>query len=92
MGCRQPARRSTLAEANEGRDWRIHSEVAQRLIAQARKLHADEDLALDASPYTLLQILSVTFFEKMPFHQALAGDESRYNHPQIANQSNLFAF
>ena len=34
MGCRQPVRRSTLAEANEGRDWRIHSEVAQRLIAR----------------------------------------------------------
>ena len=31
-------------------------------------------LDLDASLYTLLQILSVTLFEKMPIHQALAGD------------------
>jgi hypothetical protein len=47
MGFRQPVRRSTLADANENRDWRIHAEVAQRLIAQARKLYADEDLGLD---------------------------------------------
>ncbi len=47
MGFRQPVRRSTLADANEGRDWRIYAEVAQRLIAQARKLYADEDLGLE---------------------------------------------
>jgi hypothetical protein len=47
MSFRQPVRRSTLADANEGRDWRIHAEVAQRLIAQARKLYANEDLGLD---------------------------------------------
>jgi Transposase DDE domain len=47
MGFREPVRRSTLADANEGRDWRIHAELAQRLIAQARKLYAEEDLGLD---------------------------------------------
>jgi hypothetical protein len=49
MGFRQPVRRSTLADANEGRDWRIHAEVAQRLIAQARRLYANEGLGLDLS-------------------------------------------
>ena len=49
-------------------------------------------LDLDASLYTLLQILSVTLFEKMPLHQALAGDENRCSEPQITNQLNLFAF
>jgi hypothetical protein len=49
MGFRRPVRRSTLADANEGRDWRIHAELAQRLIVQARKLYADEDLGLDLS-------------------------------------------
>ena len=39
-------------------------------------------LDLDASLYTLLQILSVTLFEKMPLHQALAGDENRCNASQ----------
>ena len=47
MGFRQPVRRSTLADANELRDWRIHAAFAQRLIAQARKLYVGEDLGLD---------------------------------------------
>ena len=36
-----------LADANETRDWRIYAEFAQRLIVQARKLYAEEDLGLD---------------------------------------------
>ena len=47
MGFRDPVRRSTLADANESRDWRIYADLAQRLIAQARKLYANEDLGLD---------------------------------------------
>ena len=47
MGFREPVRRSTLADANETRDWRIYAELAQRLIAQARKLYADENLGFD---------------------------------------------
>src|SRR5882762_9135125 len=49
-------------------------------------------LALDASLYTLLQILSVTLFEKMPIHQALAQDDSKRDTLQITNQLNLFAY
>ncbi len=49
MGFRQPVRRSTLADANERRDWRIYAELAQRLIAQARQLYADEDLGVELS-------------------------------------------
>jgi Domain of unknown function (DUF4372)/Transposase DDE domain len=42
---REPVRRSTPADANETRDWRIYAEFAQqRLIAQARKLYAGESL------------------------------------------------
>jgi len=47
MGFREPVRRSTLADANEARDWRIYAEFAHRLIAQARRLYAAEDLGLD---------------------------------------------
>ena len=47
MGFREPVRRATLADANETRNWRIYAELAQRLIAQARKFYADEDLGLD---------------------------------------------
>jgi hypothetical protein len=49
MGFREPVRRSTLADANETRDWRIYAELAQRLIVQARKLYVNEDLGLDLS-------------------------------------------
>ena len=35
MGFRSQVRRSTLADANELRDWRIHADLAQRLMAQA---------------------------------------------------------
>jgi hypothetical protein len=55
MGLRQPVRRSTLADANESRDWRIYAEFAQRLISRARKLYASDSLGveLDNTVYAL---------------------------------------
>jgi hypothetical protein len=47
MGFRGPVRRSTLADANQARDWRIYAEFTQRLIAQARRLYAGESLLAD---------------------------------------------
>jgi Domain of unknown function (DUF4372)/Transposase DDE domain len=47
MGFRNPVRRSTLADANETRDWRIYAEFAQKLIAQARRLYAGDSLGVD---------------------------------------------
>src|SRR5215475_9887755 len=47
MGFREPIRRSTLADANETRDWRIYAEFAQRLIAQARRLYAEDELEVE---------------------------------------------
>ena len=49
MGIRSPVKRSTLADANERRDWRIYAEFVQRLMAQARTLYAEEDLGLELS-------------------------------------------
>jgi hypothetical protein len=46
-GFRHSVHRSTLADANESRDWRIWSDLAAVLIRRARKLYLDEDLALD---------------------------------------------
>ncbi len=48
-------------------------------------------LNLDASLYTLLQILSVTLFEKMPLQQAFPGSDSSSNSAILNNQLNLFA-
>ena len=47
MGFGDPVRRSTLADANEARDWRIYAELAQRLIVQARRLYTNEGLGFD---------------------------------------------
>jgi len=49
MGFREPIRRSTLADANESRDWRIYADFAARLIIQARALYANEALGLELS-------------------------------------------
>ena len=49
MGLRHSVHRSTLAEANEARDWRMWSDLAALLIRRARKLYRDEDLGLDLS-------------------------------------------
>ncbi len=46
MGFREPIRRSTLANANESRDWCIYADC---LIIQARALYASEDLGLELS-------------------------------------------
>ena len=55
MGFRQEIKRSTLADANETRNWHIHAEFAQRLIAQARKLYADDSfgIELESTAYAL---------------------------------------
>ena len=47
MGIRSRVARSTLAEANEKRDWRIYADFAQSLIQTARRLYIDEELGLD---------------------------------------------
>jgi len=47
MGIRSRVSRSTLADANEVRDWRIYADFAQRLIGLARKLYLDEPFGVD---------------------------------------------
>jgi len=55
MGIRGKVSRSTLADANEVRDWRIYSDFAQILIHEARRLYAEDDfgLELDETVYAL---------------------------------------
>ena len=49
MGIAEPVARSTLADANESRDWHIYFEFAQRLIIKARALYAGEDFGVELS-------------------------------------------
>jgi Domain of unknown function (DUF4372)/Transposase DDE domain len=55
MGIRSHVAKSTLADANETRDWRIYADFAQVLIARARELYANEDFGveLDNTVYAL---------------------------------------
>ena len=47
MGIRSTVSRTTLAMANERRDWRIYAEFAQVLIREARQLYCDERFGVD---------------------------------------------
>jgi Domain of unknown function (DUF4372) len=47
IGLRKAVARSTLADANESRDWRIWADFAQVLIRKARNLYAAEPLELE---------------------------------------------
>jgi len=55
MGIRGKVSKSTLADANEVRDWRIYADLAHSLIPVARKLYLGEDfgLELDQTVYAL---------------------------------------
>jgi len=47
MGFRSTIAHNTLARANHSRDWRIYHDVAQMLIARARRLYADESFGVE---------------------------------------------
>ena len=47
MGFRSPVKRSTLADANEGRDWHIWADLAALLIRRARKLYCNDSFSVD---------------------------------------------
>ena len=47
MGIRGNIARSTLADANENRDWRIYADFAQTLIHTARRLYANDDFGVE---------------------------------------------
>lgn len=77
LGFRAPLKRSTLADANESRDFRIYFEFAQLLIRQARLLYANEtlDLELDATVYALDSTtidLCLSVFHWAPFRSTKA--------------------
>jgi hypothetical protein len=77
MGFRSAVKRSTLADANESRNWRIWSELAGVLIRRARKLYANDSLAveLDNTVYALDSStidLCLSLFDWAPFRSTKA--------------------
>ena len=77
MGFRSAVKRSTLADANESRDWRIWSDLAAVLIRRARKLYASDSLGveLDSTVYALDSStvdLCLSLFDWAPFRSTKA--------------------
>jgi len=77
MGLRHEVRRSTLADANESRDWRIWSDLAAVLIRRARKLYSNSDFGIELSNtvYALDSTtidLCLSLFEWAPFRSTKA--------------------
>ena len=77
MGIRSRISRSTLADANEVRDWRIYADFAQRLIGMARKLYLDEPFGVDLKETvyaldTTTIDLCLSVFPWAPFRSAKA--------------------
>ena len=60
MGIRGHVARSTLADANEKRDWRIYADFAQILIAEAKTLYAHEDFGVELQEATVYALDSTT--------------------------------
>ena len=77
MGFRHAVHKSTLADANETRDWRVWADLAALLIKKARKLYASEDLGLElnntvyALDATTID-LCLSLFDWAPFRTAKA--------------------
>jgi hypothetical protein len=78
MGFRSAVRRSTLADANESRDWRIWSDLAAVLIRRARKLYLGDaviGVELDNTVYALDSStidLCLSLFSWAPFRSTKA--------------------
>ena len=82
LGFCEPVAKSTLAEANEQRDWRLWEALAKTLMRQARALDAGEDLGLelDNAVYALDSTtidLSLTLFPWADFRKTKAGIKMR---------------
>ena len=72
MGFRHAVDRSTLADANESRHWRIRADLAAVLIRRARKLYLHEEFGLELknTVYALDSTtidLCLAFFDRAPF-------------------------
>jgi hypothetical protein len=61
MGFRGKIARSTLADANEARDWRIYADFAQVLIAIARPIYALDPIGVDLARSESLSPLAASY-------------------------------
>ena len=63
-----------------------------RRLVHGKQFHIRASNRLNVSLHTLLQILSLTLFEKLPLKQAVAGVEPIETNPAFYRQLNRFEF
>ena len=78
LGFCEPIAKSTLADANEKRNWRLWEDLAKNLMRKARRLYAGEDLGIELANtvYALDSTtidLSLTLFPWADFRRTKAG-------------------
>ena len=94
LGIRGHVARSNLGDANEKRDWHIYRDFANSLIAQARRLYADDAFAVDLDNtvyalHTTTIDLSLKVFPWAHFRKAKAAVKM---HTQIDLRGNIPSF
>ncbi len=94
LGIRSRISRSTLADANESRDWRIYAEFAQALIERARPLYANDPLALDLANtvYALDSTLIELCLSMFPWAHYRAHDAAVKLHTLMDLRGNIPSF
>jgi hypothetical protein len=93
-GVRGHVSRSTLADANETRDFRIYADLAQVLMATARSLYADEDLGMELQQ-TVYALDSTTIdlcLSLFPWARYRAQNAAVKMHTLLDLQGNIPAF
>ena len=86
-GIRSRISRSTLADANEKRDWHIYADFAQVLIRMARQLYADEDFGLQ-----LNQTAYQNRHTPVPFGKPSSFRNQTFPHPFPSPQFQILTF
>ena len=91
VGLRGSPARSTLADANERRDWRIYADFAQGLIARARKLYTGESFGvdLDQTAYVLDATIVDLCLSLFPWAQFHHGKGAIKLHTQMDLRGNI---
>jgi len=93
-GVRGHVSRSTLADANETRDFRIYADLAQVLMATARSLDTDEDLGMELQQ-TVYALDSTTIdlcLSLFPWARYRAQNAAVKMHTLLDLQGNIPAF
>jgi hypothetical protein len=94
LGFRNPLARSTLADANETRDFRIYADLAQSLMPKARRLYANEplDVQLNNTAYALDSTVVTVSLGLFPWARFRRGDGGVKIHTQMDLRGSIPTF